>query len=167
MILLLVSGKAGSPPHTRGKGRSHVEHLAAEGITPAYAGKSFLERNDNSWLKDHPRIRGEKSLMKHKKALTIGSPPHTRGKVSTELCQIHHSRITPAYAGKSPTGLPRPHRPRDHPRIRGEKKLGAETEHREKGSPPHTRGKETFGLLHLVAVRITPAYAGKSYCCWC
>ena len=53
------------------------------GITPAYAGKSWLQALATDYLqslRDHPRVCGEKPCNRP---------------------QLHHGRITPAYAGKS------------------------------------------------------------------
>ena len=51
-----------SPPRVRGK----VCHTMAEakglGITPAYAGKSFLWMKCFRETQDHPRVCGEKSM---------------------------------------------------------------------------------------------------------
>ena len=51
-----------------------------DGITPAYAGKS--------------------TLQKHLKSVNLGSPPPMRGKVLTVCLAQFFFRITPAYAGK-------------------------------------------------------------------
>ena len=50
----------------------------------------------------------------------------------------------------------------DHPRIRGEKPCKTKCTVQDKGSPPHTRGKGKQLKEQGVALRITPAYAGKS-----
>ena len=54
--------------------------MAAIRITPAYAGKS--------------------TLQKHLKSVNLGSPPPMRGKVLTVCLAQFFFRITPAYAGK-------------------------------------------------------------------
>ena len=70
-------------------------------ITPAYAGKScrFHFQSFASW--DHPRLCGEKPLLK--------------------LKHPYAKRITPAYAGKSQGDAGRICKDRDHPRLCGEK----------------------------------------------
>ena len=50
----------GSPPHTRGKVYLQLAPARGRGITPAYAGKSFIRYATTAAQKDHPRIRGEK-----------------------------------------------------------------------------------------------------------
>ena len=71
------------------------------GITPAYAGKSDKHRRARSWLGDHPRVCGEKSLIHHSVTVNEGSPPRMRGKASSCDMSVMFHRITPAYAGKS------------------------------------------------------------------
>ena len=71
-------------------------------------------------------------------------------------------RITPAHAGKtsklrSPSFLPT-----DHPRACGENQLNLDAWAPESGSPPRMRGKHDALLCSRVALRITPAHAGKT-----
>ena len=91
----------GSPPHTRGKEGIDSPGERAQGITPAYTGKSpsALCQIRTRW--DHPRIHGEKEFPARFETLTKGSPPHTRGKVQGRFCQSRFPWITPAYTGKS------------------------------------------------------------------
>ena len=70
----------GSPPRVRGKGLAAAAAVHAHGITPACAGKSSSSISLMMFIKDHPRVCGEKSgrvrpWRKHK-----GSPPRVRGK---------------------------------------------------------------------------------------
>ena len=51
---------------------------------------------------------------------------------------------------------------KDHPRIRGEKRSYRIRDFLERGSPPHTRGKDVSKIDKVKSQRITPAYAGKS-----
>ena len=51
---------------------------------------------------------------------------------------------------------------RDHPRICGEKRVKSCLVVAVTGSPPHMRGKVLCVLRDMLAVGITPAYAGKS-----
>ena len=50
------------------------------GITPAYAGKSFVICIGLSFLWDHPRLCGEKAMKGLKYLIVTGSPPPMRGK---------------------------------------------------------------------------------------
>ena len=81
MFKLNHAGKAGSPPHVRGKGRCRGDSCKLAGITPACAGKS---------IRAYVKIWNE-----------WGSPPHVRGKALLAQCRSAGVGITPACAGKS------------------------------------------------------------------
>ena len=51
----------GSPPRMRGKVGRTLYLVAGERITPAYAGKSFLQRTAQCRCQDHPHVCGEKT----------------------------------------------------------------------------------------------------------
>ena len=58
----LPAGKdgTGSPPPMRGKDKKQLVILCDFGITPAYAGKSFISAPWGWTGEDHPRLCGEK-----------------------------------------------------------------------------------------------------------
>ena len=146
--------------------RGKVSHIATialyTGITPAHAGKSYDERYEKSLGKDHPRTCGEKASCLCIFALSLGSPPHMRGKVHTLIVLYDNHGITPAHAGKSYIGKIMYAPCKDHPRTCGEKRLMNSTKNQENGSPPHMRGKDRRDSTVRKAFRITPAHAGKS-----
>ena len=72
------------------------------------------------------------------------------------------ARITPAYAGKSSPVMSFLVTCRDHPRLCGEKPVCTGDLKAAGGSPPPMRGKGFQGQLVVLAIGITPAYAGKS-----
>ena len=84
----------------RGKVFFAVPHILPDGITPAYAGKSSLEKRKGAFGKDHPRLCGEKWYNNRRGELYVGSPPPMRGKVQVILNRFTAFGITPAYAGK-------------------------------------------------------------------
>ena len=131
----------GSPPHTRGKARQPRRGRQGKGITPAHAGKSENRGRQGMATWDHPRTRGEKYMPPLILPIVRGSPPHTRGKASSDIYRLWEARITPAHAGKSSTTPPGTARQRDHPRTRGEKAGARGQSTAARGSPPHTRGK--------------------------
>ena len=57
----LTFHQMGSPPRMRGKVGWSAERSRPEGITPAYAGKSFLRSSSQLLNGDHPRVCGEKT----------------------------------------------------------------------------------------------------------
>ena len=90
----------GSPPHTRGK-VSDLENLNFDlRITPAHAGKRKFTFPHHRAGRDHPRTPGEKPPPIQTGRIGIGSPPHTRGKVSHRIYVGNLAGITPARAGK-------------------------------------------------------------------
>ena len=71
----------GSPPRMRGKDGPFCAHAPFLRITPAYAGKSLLPLSCSFFMRDHPRVCGEKLFFLR--------------------FLVFLGRITPAYAGKS------------------------------------------------------------------
>mgnify|MGYP001638076650 CR=1 FL=1 len=158
--------------------------MAAIRITPAYAGKSVSPIENWRYRRDHPRLCGEKASLPPFCPCPWGSPPPMRGKGKSKIQDRFVFRITPAYAGKSvgivqplsvKLGSPPPMRGKaditipadapvqDHPRLCGEKPGKVPPLPYLVGSPPPMRGK---GILHGICgigIRITPAYAGKSF----
>ena len=102
-----AGGAVGSPPRMRGKAKELPPRQCYLGITPAYAGKSVCRwsRVDPSW--DHPRVCGEKHVLRTSKQKSGGSPPRMRGKGADQTTRRVFPGITPAYAGKR---LKRSHR---------------------------------------------------------
>ena len=90
----------GSPPLARGKAVVEALNAFLARITPACAGKSKLRIYIHLIFKDHPRLRGEKSLKGVLKCLLLGSPPLARGKDDNKPKKEHFHGITPACAGK-------------------------------------------------------------------
>ncbi len=86
-----------------------------------------------------------------------------RGKALTEFEKYFTGRITPAYAGKrSPNTAPMSPL-QDHPCVCGEKlSIGCNVA-TFLGSPLRMRGKGLVANGLIAIVRITPAYAGKSF----
>ena len=126
----------------RGKLPCIVLDASADGITPAYAGKTLLSSCVIVGVEDHPRVCGENCMMWNPRIMTKGSPPRMRGKPLTARKSCRTGRITPAYAGKTIVG-------------------NVTCVYRQ-GSPPRMRGKPFPFLRVRAGSRITPAYAGKT-----
>ena len=105
----------------RGKEHRTFEASHASRITPAYAGKSLRFQAAFCCIWDHPRLCGEKDLLKKIGLIEIGSPPPMRGKEKFWRKMVQVEGITPAYAGK---------------RLTKTSSLGCPV-----GSPPPMRGK--------------------------
>ena len=111
----------GSSPLTRGKGGYYDHGMYPVGIIPAYAGKSNTNINEDEFLEDHPRLRGEKSTGARYVLLRSGSSPLTRGKAALPMLLPLLPGIIPAYAGKRAYRALQRVWEEDHPRLRGEK----------------------------------------------
>ena len=137
-VLRLIQG---SPPRVRGKGLQTPAGTGAMGITPACAGKRITDDVLHFFVRDHPRVCGEKLFGQLLARTNEGSPPRVRGKAGS--CAItarpigitpacagkregkgpagDQDGITPACAGKSSGTPSAARRAWDHPRVRGEK----------------------------------------------
>ena len=145
----------------RGKEHKQEALMLSEGITPAYAGKSYPAGAGVGISQDHPRVCGEKLPCVLFLVSASGSPPRMRGKAKKVDAQNLHQGNTPAYAGKSGLSSKNILQVKDHPRVCGEKISSARSLMLRAGSPPRMRGKE-YELQTLPRwQRITPAYAGK------
>ena len=133
-----------------------------KGSPPPMRGKVLLRHRIPVVFEDHPRLCGEKPRRYQRHGQSEGSPPPMRGKAAS--WQNDHSKpgITPAYAGKSNTAFNHDGAAEDHPRLCGEKFWAAVMPSMLEGSPPPMRGKAQLTVFSLCAIRITPAYAGKS-----
>ena len=69
---------------------------------------------------DHPRIHGEHKKSKSLSPANQGSPPHTRGTLSSCKQIIVNLGITPAYTGNTKRSDQAQTTRKDHPRIHGE-----------------------------------------------
>ena len=84
---------------------------------------------------------GEKITLHIRANVSLGSPPHVRGKADTMRAVHRMQRITPAHAGKSYIWAGTTTPLTDHPRVCGEKQMLQQAGRVWVGSPPHMRGK--------------------------
>ena len=132
-----------------------------QGITPAWAGKSWLSLDSCLLWWDHPRMGGEKQNMLMQMGYNTGSPPRGRGKANPSICENLERRITPAWAGKRLIDSLSRQLTGDHPRVGGEKHAAPFHNAVCVGSPPRGRGKGGLLSAGLYDLGITPAWAGK------
>ena len=130
----------GSSPHTRGALQLVDLGVVRARIIPAYAGSTGEGMNARAPLTDHPRIRGEHSVVTVTPFSSMGSSPHTRGAPGRTIPAPASGRIIPAYAGSTDRNTFGVFHYWDHPRIRGEHWMTAPAPEMTAGSSPHTRG---------------------------
>ena len=152
----------GSPPLARGTARILRKLYGPRGITPACAGNSGIYGVFYGDFWDHPRLRGEQSVLTRGKTPRVGSPPLARGTVRSYAGQNAPRGITPACAGNSLQNKPPACAGGDHPRLRGEQAHRGQSLSRHRGSPPLARGTVPQYQCSRISGRITPACAGNS-----
>ena len=156
------SSMMGSSPHTRGAPAFVTAYGRRERIIPAYAGSTWKASFDPMRRRDHPRIRGEHSIVSGAICTMSGSSPHTRGARSESQFRRENGRIIPAYAGSTFALSNMSRWDQDHPRIRGEHARVANRMSPVLGSSPHTRGARFLSGVGGVRGGIIPAYAGST-----
>ena len=85
-----------------------------------------------------------------------------RGKPGGEVYDALTNRITPACAGKTFESICSLFGNEDHPRVCGENSGLVAMPDGKTGSPPRVRGKQAKQVCEQLAMRITPACAGKT-----
>ena len=152
----------GSPPRMRGKQKAPDRASSRGRITPAHAGKTFVNGKRYYSTTDHPRACGENTLPFGSTFVSFGSPPRMRGKRYFDTCATLDERITPAHAGKTPSTSFTSAKSSDHPRACGENGKPHRLYRGADGSPPRMRGKPVQAQSPQLPLRITPAHAGKT-----
>ena len=105
---------------------------------------------------------GENKSRRSRRKVSLGSPPHVRGKRDWGLGAMGNTGITPACAGKTRDSGHSGRRTEDHPRMCGENTSFGVCGGVTSGSPPHVRGKRIHYEKVSVSWGITPACAGKT-----
>ena len=146
----------------RGKAGISGGKTGSCGITPACAGKSYVENTPMTYFEDHPRVCGEKEFLVTDFVQEIGSPPRVRGKALPMAEDSSATGITPACAGKRQNLIYHEKGSEDHPRVCGEKCSRPALNCVAGGSPPRVRGKVHDSVTSVRDGRITPACAWKS-----
>ena len=93
--------RRGSPPLVRERPMMWMPYCSCKGITPARAGKTFINNLQGALGKDHPRSCGKDFSGDGPVLLQIGSPPLVRERQTDPAGSHTHTRITPARAGKT------------------------------------------------------------------
>ena len=120
MLVDQAEGKPGSSPRARGAPTRRRRRRVGGGIIPACAGSTGRSPGQAVPPRDHPRVRGEHSLVRASPDTERGSSPRARGARVPERAALLVDGIIPACAGSTPFSRgPRP-KARDHPRVRGE-----------------------------------------------
>ncbi len=132
----------GSSPHARGARVRRLLRRFRQGIIPACAGSTASRRRRRTSKRDHPRMRGEHSLVRRLRQRREG--------------------IIPACAGSTDAARYTTRRERDHPRMHGEHGPPVTRAQEAGGSSPHARGAPHERPRPDRAGGIIPACAGST-----
>ena len=153
---------SGSSPRRRGA-RGGISGAAdPEGIIPAQAGSTSLEREVRCRSWDHPRAGGEHCSSRRERHSSQGSSPRRRGALARLATAAAVLGIIPAQAGSTSIPPHPPRSPRDHPRAGGEHAEHRDIGASEVGSSPRRRGAPRPLLDELAGGGIIPAQAGST-----
>ena len=106
---------------------------------------------------------GEEMLGNIIARIFSGLPPRGRGRVLLRFPFLGRIRITPAWAGKSVKSWIPTVSGGDYPRVGGEEAYDTAAFFGSSGLPPRGRGRVGGRMMERVTLRITPAWAGKSF----
>ena len=152
----------GSSPHARGTRVDRAPRLRRFRIIPACAGNASRRHGISSPTPDHPRMRGERMILRQSLGERNGSSPHARGTLVAPQGARAERRIIPACAGNAPPAASGTMWSADHPRMRGERAIARDVFKSTRGSSPHARGTPEQGALLDGGRRIIPACAGNA-----
>ena len=111
---------SGSPPLTRGIRSFSNPLFQVARFTPAHAGNTSVQLSKLICNQVHPRSRGEYSNVSGVSIPNSGSPPLTRGILSSHCSTSFSTRFTPAHAGNTLSRSRISWNNWVHPRSRGE-----------------------------------------------
>ena len=97
----LSGGRGGSSPRVRGKQLGAAHRVAAPGLIPARAGKTYMTAGGAGEWAAHPRACGENLVSLRFVSTSAGSSPRVRGKPPYCLPCMSVTRLIPARAGKT------------------------------------------------------------------
>ena len=152
-------GRAGSSPRARRTQWEQVSNLLEVRIIPACAENAELGARGGQRWADHPRVRGERHLPRHRRLNFRGSSPRARRTLPKAHSQPSALRIIPACAENAGRGGARRDVVSDHPRVRGERRYAPTWACHVHGSSPRARRTPAHVAEHGRAVRIIPACA--------
>ena len=152
----------GSSPHARGTPTCRALALRSGGIIPACAGNTPRQYPLPRPARDHPRMRGEHQVLRHRSSSSLGSSPHARGTHLYDRLRRFGPGIIPACAGNTDKPNRMPEKFRDHPRMRGEHVDRILLFSCARGSSPHARGTHPVHIRPRMVPGIIPACAGNT-----
>ena len=152
----------GSSPLSRGILNVMSIVCDTSGIIPALAGNTQFDNIVFDYRSDHPRSRGEYTLIDSYQRKKSGSSPLSRGIRPVGYQPTKEEGIIPALAGNTEFASNVTWQHKDHPRSRGEYGVVRRRPSPDGGSSPLSRGILIMRPRLHVAPRIIPALAGNT-----
>ena len=152
----------GSSPRGRGKLLCQSLECSAEGLIPAWAGKTLELAARVGQGQAHPRVGGENGPGIPSISRPPGSSPRGRGKPCCPLPGSTWAGLIPAWAGKTCRFHRQAMHARAHPRVGGENLRTKDRPANHRGSSPRGRGKRRKNQFSLPSPGLIPAWAGKT-----
>ncbi len=150
----------GSPPPTRGSTAVIVDDVVAVAVSPAHAGIDRSSTGGSRPRPGLPRPRGDRPSSPMALALSMQSPPPTRGSTQPAHVARRGAAVSPAHAGIDRQGRPPSRRSRRLPRPRGDRPRRAPPAAGLPRSPPPTRGSTPSLFTVQGTGSVSPAHAG-------
>ena len=138
----------------------------SNGIIPADAGSTDLDKSQRKKPEDHPRGCGEHQEQAQTGAGTDGSSPRIWGAPHSRLIARRRARIIPADTGSTRLRVRLTGQGPDHPRGCGEHNMLNFPALRNEGSSPRMRGALCPCHATTTGGRIIPADAGSTCSRW-
>ena len=154
---------AGSSPHGRGKRRRVRARTLTARLIPARAGKTNGPAAPTREHWAHPRAGGENDRLGDTRRGPPGSSPRGRGKRNGRDGGSRRTGLIPARAGKTASRWAEVSLRAAHPHAGGENPSPFPWVASPGGSSPRGRGKQWSCEPHSFAVRLIPAWAGKTH----
>jgi|GEM_PF-49196 len=153
---------AGSSPLARGGHEQGLPVVVDEGLIPARAGRTSVERTSKGMPWAHPRSRGADVLRLVLLPKAPGSSPLARGGLPARAARRADRGLIPARAGRTPP-TPRATWPgRAHPRSRGADLVDISEMWSWLGSSPLARGGPHLLPVSDLCAGLIPARAGRT-----
>ena len=152
----------GSPPRVREERKYGKRANRCSGITPACAGRTYIDGATVYLLGDHPRVCGKNPNEYKDRQNVQGSPPRVREELALFGVNVVKVGITPACAGRTKTEDKKILDREDHPRVCGKNSSICVILACNEGSPPRVREEPSKAAAVGHAARITPACAGRT-----
>ena len=117
----VASTLIGSSPHARGTLEEQFVIWRPIRFIPACAGNAGTRSTARGAASVHPRMRGERDIVRAHVNSANGSSPHARGTRVVGMGLDQGDRFIPACAGNAKATIVRRISGRVHPRMRGER----------------------------------------------